>query len=305
MPSSICMTRREFVRRVGVLGAAGTLPLPAIGACQDTPPPYLQDEGWQIGCWTRPWAKYDYRVAMDAIADAGFKYMATTGAKTSTGRVIAPGTALAEAEQVGEEARQRGLTITNVYGGGLALHQSRDPLIKMIDNCAAAGARSVLMAHLGDESSYEAHCRAVAESCEYAAQHKIVIVLKPHGGMTGTGPQLRSAVEKVDHPYFTLMYDPGNIYYYSDGKIDPVQDVAHVAGLVTGVSVKDYRHPRDVAISPGTGQVDFRKLTARLRDGGFHHGPLLVETLAPGDPAHTLKEAKQARSFVAALVRNL
>ncbi|MFV1967757.1 MAG: sugar phosphate isomerase/epimerase family protein [Pirellulaceae bacterium] len=305
MTKSICMTRRDFIRRVGALGAAGMFPLPAIGACQETLPPYLKDEGWQIGCWTRPWAKFDYRVAMDEIAEAGFRYMATTGAKTSTGRVIAPGTSLAEAERVGEEARQRGLTITNAYGGGIALHEGRDPLTKLIDNCAAAGARSVLIAHMGDKNTYDAHCLAIAESCEYAARHKIVIVLKPHGGMTGTGRQLRNALERVNHGHFTLMYDPGNIYYYSDGEIDPVQDVAHVAGLITGVSIKDYQHPRNVALSPGTGQVEFRELMVKLRNGGFHHGPLLVETLAPGDQADTRNEATKARKFVETLVRGI
>ena len=110
-------------------------------------------------------------------------------------------------------------------------------------------------------------------------------------------------MQKVNHPRFTLMYDPGNIFYYSDGKIDPVQDVVQVASLVTGVSVKDYQHPRNVAISPGSGQVDFVKLIARLRDGGFQHGPLLIETLAPGDSVHTLQEAKKARLFVETFVR--
>ena len=68
------------------------------------------------------------------------------------------------------------------------------------------------------------------------------------------------------------------------------------------MSVKDYQHPKNVALTPGTGQVDFPKLMARLRQGGFTHGPLAIECLAPGDPAHTLAEAKKARRFVEELV---
>jgi|GEM_PF-3606521 len=30
---------------------------------------------WQIGCYTRPWDRYDYRVALDAIAELGFPYV--------------------------------------------------------------------------------------------------------------------------------------------------------------------------------------------------------------------------------------
>jgi len=264
--------------------------------------PYLKDEGWQIGCWTRPWAKYDYRVAMDAIAEAGFKYIGLTGAKTKTRRVIAPTTTIDEAKEVGEEARERDLTITNVYGGGIPLDKGGESLRKMIDNCAAAGGRSVLLAHMGNEETLEACCKTVAQCCDYAADRRVVIVLKPHGGTTGTGPQLRKAVEQVGHKNFTVMYDPGNIYYYSNGEVDPVQDAASVDDLITGMSVKDYKHPKNVALTPGTGQVDFPALMARLGKGGFTHGPLIIETLAPGDPAQTMQEAKKARKFVEQLV---
>lgn len=298
MSISAHFTRRRFLGRALAAGAAG-LAVSQLGAATATDgPPYLQDRGWLVGCWTRPWAKEDYRVAMDAIAEAGFQYIALTGAKTKTGRVIAPAATLEESQQVGEEARKRGLTITNVYGGGVSLHPGGESLRKMIDNCAAAGAWSVLLAHMGNEETFRESCKTVADCCDYAAEKQVVIVLKPHGGTTGTGPQLRRAVELVHHENFTLMYDPGNIYFYSDGQIDPVEDCAGLDGLVTGMSVKDYRHPKNVALTPGTGQVDFPALMARLGKGGFTHGPLVIETLTPGDSDHTLKEAKRARRFV-------
>ena len=130
----------------------------------------------------------------------------------------------------------------------------------------------------------------------------MAIVLKPHGGLNGTGPLCRKTIERVGHDNFTLMYDPGNIFYYSGGEVDPVEDAATVDGLVTGLSVKDYRHPKNVAITPGAGQIDFPALMARLARGGFTRGPLVVETLAPGDPAQTLEEARKARRFVEKLV---
>ena len=293
------LTRRRFLRRTFVAGAA-SLMTPYLAAGSPTAP-YWQDEGWQIGCWTRPWSKYDYRVAMDAVAEAGYKYVALTGAKTNTGRVITAATTPEEAVKVGMEARKRGLQIPCAFGGHLktnTLQEGIDNLRKMIDNCAAAGAWSALISSLGNQKSYDRYCKVMAECCDYAAERQVVIVLKPHGGMCGTGPQCRKAIERIAHKNFTLMYDPGNIYYYSNGEIDPVQDVAAVDGLVTSMSVKDYKHPKNVAITPGTGQVDFPALTARLRKGGFTHGSLLVETLAPGDLAHTLQEAKKARRFV-------
>jgi sugar phosphate isomerase/epimerase len=60
-----------------------------------------------------------------------------------------------------------------------------------------------------------------------------------------------------------------------------------------------------VALTPGTGQVDFATLMKKLRAGGLTHGPLLIECLAPGDPAATLAEAKKAKTFVERLVATL
>lgn len=128
------------------------------------------------------------------------------------------------------------------------------------------------------------------------------MVLKPHGGTTGTGPQLQDAARRVNRANFTVMYDPGNIYYYSQGRIDPVEDVKALAGLVTGVSVKDYLPPENVALTPGTGKVDFPALFAELRRGGFRHGPLMIEMVKPGDLPQTLEEIKRARQFVERLV---
>jgi sugar phosphate isomerase/epimerase len=97
-------------------------------------------------------------------------------------------------------------------------------------------------------------------------------------------------------------HDPGNIYFYSDGRLDPVQDAATVDGLVTGMSVKDYEHPKRADLTPGTGQVEFSALMARLRQGGFTRGPLIVETLAAGDRTQTLQEARKALRFVSDLI---
>jgi len=216
--------------------------------------------------------------------------------------VIAAATPIDEASQIGEEARKRGLQITYVYGGGLPLHGGPGSLRKMIDNCAAAGGWSVVIAHIGNEARLDGNCRVIAECCDYGAEKNVGIVVKPHGGLNGTGPLCRQAVEKVGHENFTILYDPGNICYYSDGKLDPVDDAATVDGLVTGMCVKDYKHPKQVMLTPGTGQIDYPAVMKRLEKGGFTHGVLAIECLNPGTPPETLKEAVKAREFVEELV---
>jgi len=302
------MDRRSFLGKTAAVAAASAVwtKAPVSGATPETKK--SGDEGsappaWRIGCWTRPWAKYDYRVAMDAIAEAGFRYISFTGAKTKTRRVIAPGTTLEESQRAGEEARRRGLTLTYVYGGGLPLHKGPADLRKMIDNCAAAKGEYVVISRIGAAEHLDHNCRVIAGSCDYAAEKKVGLVLKPHGGLNATGALCRRAIEKVGHDNFTLLYDPGNVRYYSDGKIDPLEDVAATGGFVTGMSVKDYKHPKEVGLTPGTGEIDFPALMRRLKENGFTHGPLVIECLTSrGSAKETIQEAVKARRFVESLV---
>ncbi len=295
------LTRRDFLGHSLRLGAAG---LAASCKAASTMASAVGDR-WQIGCYTRPWAKYDYRVAFDAIAEAGFKYAGLMTAKSKNNLVISVETTLEEAELVGREARNRGLKIPSVYGGGIPVEKSLEAgiegLKKLIDNCAACGAGNLMMGGIGDEKLYDAYYKAIAECCDYAAEKKVGISVKPHGGLIATGPQCRKTIEMVNHKNFRIWYDPGNIYYYSDGKLDPVTEAASVDGLVVGMCIKDYKDPKSVELTPGTGRVDFPAVLARLKKGGFTGGPLVVECLEPGDLEHTLAEAKKARLFVEGL----
>ena len=125
--------------------------------------------------------------------------------------------------------------------------------------------------------------------------------VKPHGGSNASGAKCRKIINRVGHKNFRLWYDPGNVFFYSDGKLDPVDDAAAVDGVVIGMCVKDFRPPKAVELTPGTGKVDFVKVLARLKQGGFTHGPLVVECLAPGDLAHLKTEAVKARQFLETL----
>ena len=297
------VSRRDFLDKTLKFGAASlaasyTLKSSDLTSAAETEP-------WQIGCYTRPWARYDYRVAFDAIAEAGFKYVGLMTTNSKTRLVISVSTTVEEAEQVGREVKQRGLKVPSVYGGGIPVQTSLkagiEGLRKLIDNCAACGAANLMMGGIGNEKLYGVYYKAIAECCDYAAEKGIGISVKPHGGLNATGPQCRKTIEMVGHKNFRIWYDAGNILFYSDGKLDPVVDAASVDGLVVGMCIKDYKHPKKVDVTPGTGQVDFPAVLARLKQGGFTAGALVVECLDPGDLEHTLVEAKKARRFLEGL----
>jgi len=297
------LSRRDFIEKSLKLGVAGF-----IASCvAESTIASEAGERWQIGCYTRPWAKYEYRVALDAIAEAGYKYVGLMTAKTKNNLVISVETTLEEAEQVGQEVRKRGLKVPSVYGGEIPVNVSLNAgiagLKKLIDNCAACGVGNLLMGGIGNEKLYDVYYKAIAECCDYAAEKNMGISVKPHGGLNATGPQCRKTIEMVNNKNFRIWYDPGNIYYYSEGKLDPVTDAASVDGLVVGMCIKDYKQPKIVDLTPGTGMVDFPAVMKRLKQGGFTHGPLVVECLEPGDMEHTLAEAKKARQILEELTR--
>ena len=305
-------TRRGFLQHALALGAAAVSG-PAVAAGLDE----AAGNAYRVGIYTRPWDQHDYRVALDAIAQAGFKHAGLMTTTMPWGRlVVSTETTEEQAAEIGREVRQRGLEVASVYGGGIPVAKSLDEgiagLRRLIDNCVAAGARSLLMGGIGQDKLYEPYYKAIAACCDYAAERKLPITVKPHGGLNATGPQCRQCVEFVGHQNFSLWYDPGNIFYYSEGQLDPVDDAATVHGLVkVGMCIKDFdfverdgKRVREVALTPGTGRVDFAKVVQRLRQGGFAGGDLVVECLSPGDGTlpSLLAEAKKAREFVEQLI---
>lgn len=272
---------------------------------------------YRIGIYTRPWDTFDYRVAFDAIAEAGYRYV---GLMTTTlpGRrlVITPDISAEEAVQIGEEAKKRNLIVTSVYGdfslaGGL--EKAVASLKRLVDNCRAAGARSLLLGGVGNPQLYDLYYDTIKACCDYAAERSLALTIKPHGGLNATGPECRKAIERVGHPNFSLWYDPGNIFFYSDGKLDPVDDAATVDGLVReGLCIKDFvmseeegKIRKDVWVTPGKGRVNFPAVLRRLRQGGFLAGDLVIECIDRPDPRDTerlVAEAKAARLYVEELV---
>ncbi|MHC4406795.1 MAG: sugar phosphate isomerase/epimerase family protein [Planctomycetota bacterium] len=309
------VTRRRFIKHALAVGTAG-LVAPAArvaGAATADPAPNT----YRVGIYTRPWDKVDYRQALDAIAEAGFRHAGLMTTTTEGRRLVIDCERNAEAcERIGQEAKSRGLTIPSVYGGGIPVSKSLEAgiegLKRLIDNCVAAGARSLLMGGTGNPKLYEPYYKAIAECCDYAAEKGLPITVKPHGGTNATGPQCRECLEMVGHENFSLWYDPGNIYFYSDGKLDPVDDAATVDGLVrVGMCVKDFvmstageKIAKDVWVTPGEGMVDFPAVLARLKRGGFTGGDLVIECVARGEGTlpEILTEARKARKFVEDLV---
>lgn len=265
--------------------------------------------GFQIGCYTRPWDQFDYRAGLDGMAEAGYKYAGLMTHKGKTWVIITTRTTAEEAAAMGAEVRRRGLELASVYVGDFPVEKSVqagiEGLTHLIDCCAAARSPRALIGGTGKPELVEPYYKVVAECCDYAASKNIGISVKPHGGTNATAAQCRKIIEMVGRKNFGMWYDPGNIFYYSDGKVDPLDDVPDARGLIVGMSIKDYKPPKEVLVTPGTGLVNFRGVLARAREGGFTRGPLLVECLdRRATAAEITAEARKARLFLEEAARS-
>lgn len=252
---------------------------------------------WQIGAYTRVWGSVNYRVALDGMAEAGYKF---AGLSThEDGRVVDRDTPPEVAVKVGEEIRKRGLELVTLSGGShdvsKSLKEGIGGLKRLIDNSVYCGAPTIQINSIHNPELEGPFYKAIDECCDYAAEKGVMITLKPHGNV---GAYCLEQIKKVNHNNFKLWYDPGNVYHATHGETDPVNDAVGLDGYVVGMAVKDFRLPRDVNVTPGTGMVDFPKLITRLQQGGFTRGPLVVELVSQGDYAHATAEARKAREFL-------
>jgi sugar phosphate isomerase/epimerase len=305
---TINLHRRQFLQRTAVLAASAMLSGHSFAADESPSELADADSPWLLGCFTRPFAEFTYEQTVQAIAEAGFGAVGLMSVRLSDATVTLADANDSQVAEIRDQAARRELSIVATYYGGPPVDRSVtvgiEALRRLIDNCHQAKCMTILMGGTTNEQLFDAYYDAVAACCDYAAQKQVALVLKPHGGLNATGPQCRQIVARVNHPAFRLWYDPGNIFYYSEGQLDPINDVSSVDGMVTGMCVKDFLPPQDVAINPGSGKVDFAKLMTRLKAGGFVSGPLVVETLKPGDLEATKANAAAAYKFLSDLVRS-
>ncbi|MBI4622423.1 MAG: hypothetical protein HY736_04260 [Verrucomicrobia bacterium] len=180
-------TGRQFIGQIMLVTTSATLLRAA-----DRP-------NWMIGCYTRPWGKFDYRVAFDGIAEAGFKFVGIMTAKG--GWLVTPDTPPEKVVMIRAEAKARGLSIVSLSGGAFMVKKSLPEgiarLKRLIDCAVICGSPGLLLGGTGDPELAEDYYLAIGASCDYAASKGVGLSLKPHGPANSTGQQCRLLIEKV------------------------------------------------------------------------------------------------------------
>jgi sugar phosphate isomerase/epimerase len=142
-----------------------------------------------------------------------------------------------------------------------------------------------------------------------ARDHGVMIVIKQHGGETGTGAACAEIVEEIADESVMVNYDAGNVLDYLD--LDPLPDIAQCAPLVRSFCIKDHRNwPKDQDCGPGFGEIDHYRLLDTVSQSG-RKMPLCFENIfRPLTPRPNTAEeidalARRAREYIADVVAGL
>ncbi len=293
-------SRREFLSDAVLVAGAAALADPA--AMLAAPPP----SKWPLGCFNRPWAQWPFAETLKAVKAAGYPL---TGLLTRTKMdpFIADDATPEYLEGLKGAIAASG--VKAIMGAlrsrhDVPLEQTTASLHKQLDNAAFLGLKSVMTFGIDNPEQFEHYFKAMADAAAYGREKGVQVVMKPHGGSSGSSDEIVAAIKKVNHPNFSIWYDAGNIIYYT-GK-DPIEELKPIAKYVTGFCAKDCGQPKgDVMIQFGTGKVDFKGVFQVLKDAGFD-GPVMVEGVAPGDtPDAVAANARVNREFLEKVLASL
>lgn len=280
------MNRREFLGTGAALGAV------QIGAGQDKKPPDPKPKvdskanhtQFQIACMTLPYARFPLIRALKGIHSAKFSFVVWgTTHKGEDGKdipVLAKDAPIEKAKDLARLCRDTGLEPVMMFS--MVYPEAKDGLEVLthrIKQAGAAGVQQVLtFGHTkgGDRKIWIERFKALGP---IARDNNVTLVVKQHGGDTGTGAACAAIVKEVDQPNIKVNYDAGNVLDYLDK--NPIPDIKSCAAEVRSLCIKDHRNwPRDQDCGPGYGEIDHYQLLNPVAFTGLKM-PLACENIFP------------------------
>src|SRR5258706_10825185 len=305
------MTRRELSRRRFLKLAAVAAPCSAHAVCNPTEgtPDHLRTTktNFQIACMTLPDAQFPLERAFTGIRSAGYRFVAwgTTHneADGKTVPVMPADAASDKAKELGKRCRELGLVPLLMFSG---IYPEAKDAIEVLTNrirqAAAAQIPQVLTFGHTSGGNRELWVQRFKQLGPIARDHGVTIVIKQHGGETGTGAACAEIVREVADEGGKMNYDAGNVMDYLN--IDPLSDIQKCVSEIRSFCIKDHRNfPKDEDCGPGFGEIDHYKLLHTVAFTGLTM-PLCCENIFAPLLARPAKAqeidalARRARGFL-------
>lgn len=268
---------------------------------------------FQIACMTLPYSRFPLERALTGIKAAGYRYVAwgtTHREGTQQAPVLAPNASPDRAKELGQRCRDLGLEPLMMFSGIYPEAPDAPAVLNArIRQAAAAGIPQVLTFGHTRGGNRKLWVERFKQLGPVARDHGVTIVIKQHGGETGTGASCAAIVREVDDEGVMINYDAGNVMDYLD--VDPIPDIKTCADMIRSLCIKDHRNfPKDQDCGPGFGVIDHYRLLHTVAFTG-RPLPLCCENIsapvlpAPDDPEGIDALARRAREFLEVVTRGL
>jgi sugar phosphate isomerase/epimerase len=309
---------RRSLLRLGAAGLSGLVLGASNAAAKEPAVPKAQPKGkptdFQIACMTLPYARFPLERALAGIWSAGYRYVAWgTSHQEGGGKpvpVMPADAAPAKAKELAKRCRDMGLTPLMMFSGIYPEHKDAVRVLKnRVLQAAAAGMPQVLTFGHTEGGNSKVWVQRFKELGPVARDNGVLIVVKQHGGKTGTGEACAAITREVADDGIKVNYDAGNVMDYL--KLDPLPDIRKCADEVRSFCIKDHRRfPKDGDCGPGLGEIDHYRLLAPVAFTG-RAMPLCCENIfAPVVPRPSRPEgvdalARRAREFLEIVIQGL
>jgi len=269
---------------------------------------------FQHACMTLPYSNFPLQRALTGIKAAGFGHVAWgVRHRESNGEqvpVMAEDASTETAKTLGQRCRDLGLEPIMMFS---TIYPEDARAIKVltqrIKQAAAAGIGQVLTFGHTQGDNRALWIERFNVLGPIARDHGVTIVVKQHGGSTGTGAACAEIIREVNHPNIFVNYDAGNVMDYLD--LDPIPDIRKCAAEIRSFCVKDHRNwPKDQDCGPGFGEIDHYRLFEPVAFTGLTM-PLAYENISapmlnpPKMPEGVDALARRAREFLEIVIGGL
>lgn len=296
------MTRRKILQAGCVISASGLMAQPR------------RPTNFQVACMTLPYGEFPLARALQGIQQSGFRFVAwgTTHMESPGERkpVIAVDAPPAEAKRLAGRCRDMGLDPVMMFSTvQLEAPDAGNAHARRIDQAAAAGIPFLLTFGKTTSGQYETFIGNLKRMAPVARANGVTVVIKQHGGNTGTGKDCARIVDEVGDAGLRICYDAGNVMDYEH--VDPIRDIQECWPNIRAFAIKDHRYtPRNEDCGPGLGEIDHYKLLMPVAYTGLDM-PLACENIfepivaRPADPAKVDALARRAREFLEIVIRGV
>jgi len=250
------LSRRQFIAATATTLATAQFPVRA----EDNKP-----SEFQLACMTLPYNQFPLARALKGIKAAGYRHVAwgtshreTPGSKRIP--VMAADAPMAKAKELGNRCRDLGLSPLMMFSTIYPEHKDGlKVLTHRLRQAAAASIPQVLTFGHTKGGNRAVWIERFKKLGPIARGLGVLLVVKQHGGETGTGEACAKIVREVNDAGIRVNYDAGNVMDYLN--VDPIPDIRKCADVVHSFCMKDHRNwPKDQDCGPGWGEIDHYRL---------------------------------------------